>query len=249
MNQNFTVTWSMDINGFHNWEKHPYTTDMPCPYWYSGDIGEFNISAKVDNGSESKVITTKIKVVPSKADYEFGKLYKTDFDHIKGYVTRIYPSMETKRKYLAIGDSVMLGAARKIHSLQRNNINLDAKVSRQFPEAKKLIVEYKERGILGDVVILHLGTNGFVDKNVVRSTLDLLKDCQKVFIITLKVPRSYEEHNNSIFKEVINEYTNVSLIDWYSASIGAKENFVNDGIHLTVKGINLYSQLIMDAVN
>ena len=58
---------------------------------------------------------------------------------------------------LALGDSVMLGAASKVQAL---GFVVDAVESRQFVDGVEVAETLKEQGRLGDVVLLHLGTNG-----------------------------------------------------------------------------------------
>ena len=58
---------------------------------------------------------------------------------------------------LAIGDSVMLGAASK---LAEQGVWVDAKVGRQFKEGVELVTALNAGGLLGDVLVVHLGNNG-----------------------------------------------------------------------------------------
>ncbi len=198
---------------------------------------------KTKEQSENIITKVKAKSKPSPK-----KPFKFDMNESKGYISRIYPADEKKRHYFAVGDSVMLGAASRMYKALGDDINIDAKVGRQLSAAKSLLVEKKDKGILGDIIIMHLGNNGLIGKKEFRALMDVLKDKEKIFLITLKVPRPYETANNSILEEVSRDYPNVKLIDWRANSLKAKKIFAKDGLHLTNDGIKLYTQLLVSAV-
>ena len=60
---------------------------------------------------------------------------------------------------VGVGDSVMLGATNKLYKMFPNGY-FDAKVSRTDYEANKILIDMKNRGLLKDVVVIGLGTNG-----------------------------------------------------------------------------------------
>lgn len=60
----YKIYWSQDKeDGTHVWESVPYQLNESCPKWYSWNVGEHKVSARVNNGYADKVITTTIKVV------------------------------------------------------------------------------------------------------------------------------------------------------------------------------------------
>ena len=69
--------------------------------------------------------------------------------------------------YLAVGDSVMLGAA---GVLTVRGYTVDAHVSRQMIDMVPIFQQFGEADLFGDPVIIHLGTNGPFD----AETLDAL---------------------------------------------------------------------------
>src|SRR5207302_4849958 len=57
----------------------------------------------------------------------------------------------------AIGDSVMVSAADELHKRLGASGYIDAKQNRYFSEAAPIIGDLRARGVLGRVVIIHLG--------------------------------------------------------------------------------------------
>ena len=61
---------------------------------------------------------------------------------------------------VAIGDSVMLGARRALETRFGPKTLVDAKVSRQLTAAIDIVRGLAEEDRLGDVLVIHMGTNG-----------------------------------------------------------------------------------------
>jgi peptidoglycan/LPS O-acetylase OafA/YrhL len=163
------------------------------------------------------------------------------------YIARLSPKEEKKRKYFAIGDSVMLGAATTLY-YKIGDINIDSKVGRHFAEAKKILLENMRKGILGDTLIIHIGNNGPINEEQLYGLMSSLKDVPKVYLVNLKVPRPYEKANNVLLEKVSMKFNNVILIDWHSESINITRYFARDGIHLTGSGICCYSNLLFNSI-
>jgi hypothetical protein len=47
-----------------------------------------------------------------------------------------------------------------------------------------------------------------------------------------------------VLAEGVRRYPNAVLVDWYSASVDHPEYFVEDGVHLRIKGQRVYADLI-----
>ncbi|MBV8979978.1 MAG: acyltransferase, partial [Acidimicrobiia bacterium] len=61
---------------------------------------------------------------------------------------------------LAIGDSVMVGAAPALQARLGAGGFIDAHIGRQFDEGIQVAKSYHDRGVLGRAVVVHLGDNG-----------------------------------------------------------------------------------------
>jgi len=86
---------------------------------------------------------------------------------------------------LAIGDSVMLGAAK---ILTDRGITVDALKSRPFRQALEIVNYVKSINRLGEFVIIHLGTNNYVDQKTLDEIMVPLKDVDLVLLLTAHVP-------------------------------------------------------------
>ena len=60
----------------------------------------------------------------------------------------------------ALGDSVMLGAAGELNN---DGFTVDAAESRQFSDGRAIVEQLRDDGRLGEVVVVHLGTNGNIN--------------------------------------------------------------------------------------
>ena len=155
------------------------------------------------------------------------------------------PTTIAKFPIIALGDSVMLGAA---PSLRDNGAWVDAVVGRQLIKGIEIMQQYVAAGSLGDVVIVHLGNNGPTSEERFDELLDLLKDVRLVIILTVKVPKPWEADNNTFIFNMPAKHPNVRLIDWNGLSQTFENVFYSDGIHLRPQGQMIYTQLVMDTI-
>ncbi len=158
------------------------------------------------------------------------------------------PALATAGHVLAIGDSVMIGAAKQLRSVI-TDIEVDAKVSRQATAAVKLVHARRDAGQLGEVVIIHIGSNGPFSAEKFDDLMGQLAGVRRIVIVTVKVPRRWEGPNNAMLAERATRYPNAVLVDWHAASYDHPELFRPDGIHLRPAGARLYADLIAAAVS
>ncbi|HXU25072.1 MAG TPA: hypothetical protein VN697_13670, partial [Tepidiformaceae bacterium] len=74
-----------------------------------------------------------------------------------------------------------------------------------------------------------------------------LEGVKRVVFINLHVDRPWEDGDNSLINGMAARYSNVRIVDWYSAAAGHPELFY-DGIHLRPEGAQLYGSLVAAAV-
>ncbi|WP_051524417.1 acyltransferase family protein [Sulfurihydrogenibium subterraneum] len=139
-----------------------------------------------------------------------------------------------------VGDSVLLGAAEYVKKYIPNS-EIDAKVGRQFSELKEILSE--DRVNKYNKIIIALGNNGHIRKSDLEYILDKLKG-KEVYLVTVKVPRPWQNEVNKLFREVALERTNVHLVDWYSVSKEKEDLFVKDKVHLNPKGSKVYASIL-----
>ncbi|MEW4429219.1 acyltransferase family protein [Paenibacillus pabuli] len=157
------------------------------------------------------------------------------------------PAEDGKIHYTVIGDSVILDAKPYLEQ-HMSGVHVDGHVGRQMWEAADVLDGLKRNDQLGNQVVLELGTNGSFNSKSLDSVLDYLKDENHVYLVTVRVPRPWERTVNRALNEAASSYSNVSLIDWNSASEGHDEYFEKDGVHLTKEGSEAFAALIKSSM-
>jgi hypothetical protein len=143
---------------------------------------------------------------------------------------------------VALGDSVMLGAAEE---LQARGFQVDALQSRQMKAFVPTMQTLKDNGTFGSVVVVHLGTNGGFSQETLDSMLATLADVPVVLLLTGKADRGWIADNNAKLRAVPAAHPNVTVVDWEVLSAGCEGRcFYDDGIHLTQSGQNFYADVI-----
>jgi peptidoglycan/LPS O-acetylase OafA/YrhL len=147
-----------------------------------------------------------------------------------------------------VGDSVMVGAAPTVKEVFGERALIDAKVARQAADITPVIDRIKAEGRLGPTVVVQVGINGTVTEENLRDIVAAAEG-RRVLIINARVPRSWQDGNNELVEELVPTLPNAGVIDWYSASDGHRDWFLDDGVHLTEDGRAAYADLILEAVD
>ena len=141
----------------------------------------------------------------------------------------------------------MLGAkstlAKKLPHAQ-----IDAKVGRQASDLLKILQSPARQASLSPSVVIHIGTNGYIYEKNLKKILELLKDQDRVLLITIHADRRWADENNSLLRRIASQHRNVALIDWNTYANAHREFFVQDGIHLTGLGMQAYAELVRTAL-
>ena len=143
----------------------------------------------------------------------------------------------------AIGDSVMIGAAGELNRAL-DNPAIQADVGFQAADAIAVLQRRRAAGQLGDVVVIHIGSNGTFTAEQFDEIMRVLADVPKVVFVNVKAPRTWEQPNNNMLADKVQQYPNTVLVDWHAASVGRPDFFVEDGIHLQPEGQRAYADLI-----
>lgn len=136
----------------------------------------------------------------------------------------------------AIGDSVLLGSSAYL-AKTIPGIFIDAAVGRQASNGLKVVQEWIAKPHKASTVIVHLGTNGYINEGQFKTLLQTLAEMPHVIVINVHADRRWTLPNNEIIARTTREFPNVAVIDWSAVSANRPEYFVKDGIHLTRKGI------------
>ena len=143
---------------------------------------------------------------------------------------------------VALGDSVMLGAAEE---LQASGFQVDALQSRQMNAFVPTMQALRDNGTFGSVVVVHLGTNGGFSQETLDSMLATVADVPVVLLLTGKADRGWIADNNAKLRAVPESHPNVTVVDWEVLSATCEGRcFYDDGIHLTQSGQNFYADVI-----
>jgi len=143
---------------------------------------------------------------------------------------------------VALGDSVMLGAAEE---LQARGFQVDAQQSRQMKVFVPTMQALRDNGTFGSVVVVHLGTNGAFSQETLDAMLATVADVPVVLLLTGKADRGWIAGNNEALRAVPATHPNVTVVDWEVLSASCEGRcFYDDGIHLTQSGQNFYADVI-----
>jgi len=146
---------------------------------------------------------------------------------------------------VAIGDSVMLGAATKLREL---GYVVDAAISRQFKAGIDIVTYLNQAKVLGNVAIVHLGTNGPTSAETLDSFFGQLADVPLVLVLTTRVDEPWQDPNNTLIRALPERWPNVTVLDWHEISADQREWFYDDNTHLRPAGARAYSELIAQAI-
>ncbi len=146
--------------------------------------------------------------------------------------------------YLAIGDSVMLGAA---PILAERGYTVNAQQSRQMKDTVPFMQQLRDASVFGQAVVVHLGTNGYFSEETLDAFLEPLSEVP-VIMLTVRGDLAWRDHNNDILKARDAEADdNLIVIDWEAEARNCVGDcFAGDGIHLAADGQVFYANLIRD---
>ncbi|HKH76661.1 MAG TPA: hypothetical protein VKA51_06880, partial [Rubrobacteraceae bacterium] len=161
------------------------------------------------------------------------------------------PADSPPGRVAAVGDSVMLGAVDALVQEVPNLAVVDAAGCRQVPAAVDVLRGWRAAGQLGEVVVVHVGSNGPFYPGQFDEMMGVLDGVRRVLVVNVSVPPGVEDPvavpNNAVLADGVGRYpNNAVLIDWYAASVGHPEYFWEDGTHLTPEGAWAYAGLIAE---
>jgi hypothetical protein len=152
----------------------------------------------------------------------------------------------TGQDVTAIGDSVLLGSLQPFEA-RLPGAKVYAKVGWQARDVLAQLQDLARSGSLTPVVLIHLGTNGYVYEDQLRAILSLLADRQRVIIVNAQAPRRWMTPNDELIDRVLPDYPNAVLVDWRKVSEGQRTYFISDRFHLTPLGQRSFVAEIMRA--
>jgi len=145
------------------------------------------------------------------------------------------------RGRFGVGDSIMLSAKPELRPL---GYGVNASVGRQFGAGVWIVRHKAEDGTLPKRVIVHLGTNGTIDPGDCDRLVGYAGLKRRVFLVTIKVPRAWEEPNNDTLNACADAHDKVHVIRWWSKSHDHPEWFADDGYHLNAEGRTVFVRFV-----
>ncbi|HEY5664201.1 MAG TPA: acyltransferase family protein [Ilumatobacter sp.] len=146
--------------------------------------------------------------------------------------------------FLAIGDSVMLGAA---GVLSARGYTVFAEQNRQLADMIPIMQQLGAAQLFGDPVIIHLGTNGPFNATELDALLQTVVDVPNVLLINIHADRPWTARNNELLASRNQPGDNLILVDWNALAENCEGNcFAADGIHLSAAGQEFYADMIGD---
>jgi hypothetical protein len=144
---------------------------------------------------------------------------------------------------LAIGDSVMLGAAPQ---LSRSGFEIDVRGCRQMSEGLGVLSGRVRTGTLPDVVVVALGTNWTVTRQQIRSALRILGPTRVLGLVTPPEVGGVASADQAVIRAAGRHWKlRVEVLDWVAKSAG--HSWTWDGMHLKPEGARAYARLLSQA--
>ena len=139
----------------------------------------------------------------------------------------------------------MLGAAEQLSAA---GFAVDAVQSRAFVNGLDRVLQLSAEGLLGDVVVVHLGTNGRIAGDQLAAMMQTLAPVRRVIVLTVRADRSWVPGNNERIRALPGQYPNVVVVDWEQLSRSCPGScFYDDGIHLRPDGRRFYAEQVVAA--
>ena len=155
----------------------------------------------------------------------------------------------------AIGDLVMKGAAISLKkmgevSLGPGMIQINAEECRSFIAAQAILRDYRQEKRLGEVVVVHLGTNNSsISQDQFRRLMASLADRRLVLFLTAKSDKVQAcETVNKTLEALVAEFPNARVCDWKTAADLHPDYFYSDQTHLRPVGAQFYAEMILNQV-
>ncbi len=118
---------------------------------------------------------------------------------------------------------------------------MKAKVGRRFSEGVRQAEKLAAEGTLPKRVIVHLGTNGWIDPGDCEALITIAGPSRRVFLVTVRVPRDWMKPNNAVLRSCAAAHDRAHLIRWAMVSRRHPGWFADDGYHLNALGQRRYA--------
>ncbi len=147
-------------------------------------------------------------------------------------------------RIVGIGDSVMELAVKDLYKTFPNGY-FDAVVNRTEHSLYKILKDLDDKGMLPDIIVINLGTNGECSADCKEKYMEVIGDRQ-VYWLNATNP-DYASFNPNLIA-FAKKHPNIHIIDWISVVKDHPEYLIYDKVHPTVKGCKVYAETIYNAI-
>jgi hypothetical protein len=152
------------------------------------------------------------------------------------------PSFVPGRAPLAIGDSVLLGAAAAVAA---RGYTVDVRGCRQVGEGLALLRSRRRAGTLPRFVAIVLGTNGPIARGDVHAALRIVGPGRLLGLVTPRELGGGSGSDAATLRAVARERPHRTLLlDWVAFASGRPGLTYGDGIHLAPEGQDAMAELL-----
>lgn len=135
---------------------------------------------------------------------------------------------------LAIGDSVLLGAAEETAAV---GYDVDVRGCRQWAEGLDVLRRHARADRLPKVVVIALGSNSSVTRADVRAALRILGPRRVLGLVTPREVRGTRYTDAVTLRAAAKRWSRrIALVDWVKHTKRNRGMTYSDGIHLTTAG-------------
>jgi hypothetical protein len=143
---------------------------------------------------------------------------------------------------LAIGDSVLLGAAEKTAAV---GYDVDVRGCRQMAEGLDVLRKHARADSLPRVVVIALGSNSSITRGDVRTALRILGPNRILGLVTPREVRGTPYDDAATLRAAAASWPRrIALVDWVKHSKRHRGMTYSDGIHLTAAGQAAMARLL-----
>jgi len=160
-----------------------------------------------------------------------------------GDAHRVPASARVGSAPLALGDSVMLGAARR---LSRRGFEVDARCARSPAEGVAILRQRRRRNTLPEIVVMGLGTNIVASGSDIAHMLRAVGRRRTLMLVTPF--REWKPFNTRPMHRAARQYPKrVKLVDWSRRARRNHHWLLGDGTHLRPSGVEAYTRILKRA--
>lgn len=156
--------------------------------------------------------------------------------------------LESGPRVTFIGDSIMQGASPMMEKVLGPNVHIDAARKRRMEDVPEVVAELSEAGKLGQIVVIHLGSNRPFDPEIFDQVVEslLAHGVERIIFVNVHRPIGWETYVNRQFDEGVARWPQTELVNWDSVAHTRQEWFIEDQTHLSYTGSEAYITAILE---